>query len=471
MTVCMREARDPSRLSGTGVPWFGVIAGTCAVVALAYWLGASWLANPVLGIPMGVWAVPIGVAIVRWGDRIVLDAWLQRVADSATGMSERLTGLVEAGEQRIAPIARSLVDRPASDGESRVRVGLAIDADPAARLMAFGSGAVQMVALDRGQASRQVARQLRLDAILADRGDDGWRISVYPATSNVSETTESYPTSYPTSYPSGQPTLGSDGSSSDWPDWSLRRRLSYATVFPTSLVPDHVSLGRPMLAESFEAELLAALVEAAGAVARGATLADRRAIRPTLMKLSDLVVRAAVRRDPPMSAIPAARLVGAWLSTYDGPLSLEQRCEGIEAASAVLGRDAESMLRVAAARFAAGEDDSGLEAIESCEDQLLALTASEIDQVPFVLSELECGSHDDDMLVGRVAAGLRLAAAGLEGPTLERVVEDTEDDIRHAPVLIGRDPEAALLLRVLRGLVTPSYAVHEADAGGTQLAA
>lgn len=408
------------------------------MVALAYWLGANWLASPVLGIPLGVWAIPVCVATVRWGDRIVLDRWLRRVADTATGLTTNLSGrLGEQVASAAAPI-RGLGERltsSRSDDDGRVRVGLALDADAAARVMAFASGVAQFVVLDRGQASRQVAQQLGLDAILADRGEEGWRITLFPPFSTSGN-------HYPTAYPSASPNA--------WADWSLRRRLSYATVFPSRLDADHVSLGRPQLTESFEAELLAALSESAAALARAAEGTDRRAVRPSLMRLSDLVVRAAVRRQPPMAAVPAARVAGAWLATYDGPLPLEQRSEGIEAAAVVLGHDAESLLRAAAVRFAIGEDESGFEALERCEDQLQVHGIADFDQLPFVMSELECGSEDDVMLVGRVAAGLRLACSTLDARMLETALEDTSDDIRHAKVLTGRDPEAALLLRVLR---------------------
>lgn len=368
----------------------------------------------------------------------MLDRWLRRVADTATELTTTISGRLGEQVAHAANPLRGLGERFSSsrvNDDGRVRIGLALDADAAARVMAFASGVAQFVVLDRGQAGRQTAQQLGLDAIMADRGEEGWRITLFPP---FSTSGNHYPTSYPSS------------SGSTWADWSLRRRLSYATVFPQRLDADHVSLGRPQLAESFEAELLAALSEAAGALARAAHGIDRRAVRPAMVRLSELVVRAAVRRQPPMASVPAARVAGAWLATYDGPFPLERRVEGIEAAAVVLGHDAESLLRAAAARFAIGEDESGFEALERCEDQLRVQGVAEFDQLPFVMSELECGSDDDVMLVGRVAAGLRLACATLDARVLETALEDTADDIRHAKVLTGRDPEAALLLRVLR---------------------
>lgn len=485
-TTQSRHGAEPLRT----VPMFPVLLGTCAVVVTAYVLGATWLTDPVLGVPLGIWFLPIAFALAHWGGQIrveragsgIAGLWramlanppgsrflgrLWRAVAAAGGAfaaawndqafwigpspedlevasyhpgRARMGGVERADEHTDAdstesassePVRHIVHATPRRRGPARVGVSLSL---PAARELLRGPAThgVEWIALV-DQASERAAREHGYDAVLSTDHEGSVRLTL------------------------------SDPAEDAWPDWRDELGAAYPAVFRARLEPQRVTLATPGDAIPIDPTLTRALIESAVLLHRSAGL-DTGATGMSsqawsaMTRLSDLLVRSAARSEFPASAIPAARVVSAWAATTTGSLDIHARLDAIEAAGRVLGEESGVQLRLAAARFGAAEDDAALSALRLAFEQLELRRRAQgdealtIDQVPFVHSELEHAMANDPMAVGRIAAGMCLCAALTPASGVAYLGDDFADDLRYAPWLLGRDQDRALLLRVLREL-------------------
>ncbi len=466
-----RDASTPGSFSPLQARGYSAVAllSACGLVATAYWLGASWLADPVLGIPSGVWATVVLFGVIRWGDSLVLDGAVRRALGLAKSGRNTGAGLIGrwfsscresigkgcqawAGARRKA--CRSLADRldpdravedeivwrPGPEDEApafkpepqraarregvRVRIGVACSGVVASGVIRGGRACpgVGWLRLEPGAGTPQNARRMGFDAIVHDASERGIVVNTHSADEVASRP-------------------------ADWarPDAAA----TYASVFPTRYDPHQVTLGHPRFEDPYEHELASALASAAaGAVKAGDTNADASSL---FLNLRDVLVRGVLRQDSPAMLVPAARAVSGWFVCCERNASVEERLEGVEAAARVLGDDPVVLMRLAAARFAASRDEEGHQALHEA-FRLLVQRDDRVraDQYRFIQSEIEHADEHDPMVVGRLAAGMALIAASSEPGALHHLRGDIADDLDHAEWLVGRDQDKALILEALR---------------------
>ncbi|MCC6678982.1 MAG: hypothetical protein IT436_17795 [Phycisphaerales bacterium] len=481
----MNAPTNPSDSAPAFIPGFSghrVVAptlGWCALTATAHSLGASWLASPVMGMPAGVWLIGLGLGSphalraaaaaarrrARARELHAPPAWIptsrrwpvsapgRAVADAITSGLSRAADLAVRRRAPGLPTLAALHDRlpwPARP----VRIALALDeARAAAIISAPGVIECELIRQPSAAAEDTEARELhRFDAIVQD-GPAGLVVLTPEA----------------------------PGHEASWYDWSDQRPLAYAGVFPMRVDCGRLSLSGLSMRSDRDAALARALIEAAAILSRSGhrlTLADRilgrRPVnelrcdgapdaRPVLARdpaeacLKDLMFRVQsfdLTTAPTTAQRAAARLVSAWLSTrplgpdFDADMAARRR--GIEAAAQVAGDEPEVMLRLAAVRFAAMDDDGGYDALWRA-DRILRdrQTLPGSDQFLFLQAELDMGPYGP-MTLGRAAAGICLLCATTPVERIPYVRDDLIDDMRYSGWLVGRDQDRAMLLEVFR---------------------
>lgn len=252
-----------------------------------------------------------------------------------------------------------------------------------------------------------------------------------------------------------------------WANWTTRLPLGYAGVFPTRIDTAYITCGVLDLVNERDARLVARLAEAAGLLGRiDSRLSPRAmdgrwpirdlilpggALERTMLRLSH-VLAADWTRHPARSvtgARAAARAASAWLASWDDIDSKERR-RLVEACAEILGDEPESMLRVAAARLAAYEDDSGLHALSKGFKLLITQREPVVaDPLAFVHAEIEFGSPSV-LTLGRAASGLCLLWATSNQESLDYLRDDLLEDLRFASRFVGHDQDHLLLREVIR---------------------
>lgn len=461
-------------------PLVGPAVGLCALTATAHALGASWLASPVMGLPAGMWLIGMGIGaphairkarraarsremslgqgVSAGGSLPTARAWprsgfWKNAADYAAARMGEFAEWAQDhgfGGERL-PGMCGLVRWP----RRSLRVGLALDdAARQALIKAPGSLECEWVMLPGGdEAPTELMRRHGLDALVRDR--------------------EAGPEVF---------TAERAGREATWYDWSSRRPLAYTSIFPMHVDCARVSLAGLILRLDRDAALARTLVEAAAALARAPHrlgLPDRLAGRGPFQDGGALVPQTdpAVSRDPAeaclkdlafrlqsfeLTAVPTAaqrataRVVSAWLATRplaeDAEADITGRRRGLEAAAQIAGDEPEVMLRLAAVRFAALDDDAGYDALWRA-DRILRdrEVLPGLDQTAFLQAELDFGAYGP-MTLGRAAAGICLLCATTPVERIPYVRDDLIDDMRYSGWLVGRDQDRAMLLEIFRRL-------------------
>lgn len=270
-----------------------------------------------------------------------------------------------------------------------------------------------------------------------------------------------------------------DGLEAGWFDWAFERPLSYASVFPCRVDCERLEVE---LSEHDSPVLMAAMLEAASWSSRSParlTLEDRLKgrcvaspvrktprrveawkpavdrIEQSMRRLVDVVCEHTSNRSShaatPMERA-AARVASAWLATWTGPMPDAERRNGIECCAELAGDEAEVALRLAAARLACGSDRTGLDALESADRMLRDRSLIPgVDQFAFVQAELAT-QLQTPLAVGRVAAGACMIASTMSAEKFVFFKDDVLDELKHSPLLVGRDQDHRLLVQVFRTL-------------------
>lgn len=433
------------------------------VVACAWLLGATWLAGLVLGVPVGLWMVGLGLGVAgvlaqRWPGLTCSDLriWLTpacwRVADamtrSARWMLERIVG-----EHRTYGIEKGVcawLDRMPW-WVSPLRIGL--DLSPGVgRALAAAPGLVRVRWLEiNGEAARDDANAFcekhGLDAVVFALPAGGLRIV----------------------------TLRRAGRDAALPDWSLDRPVTLGTLFQYRVDPGVVEIG------PCSARLQRACLEAAAVLARlpsrlnmtdrlagrrpVSSLTGGRELRPFEHAQSDTPAQvmasllAAAQEEGISASAPArlaARAASAWAATpvpNRRVVDEHARREVLESVCQAMPGDLASHLRLGAARFAALDDSGGLDQLAMAYEVLREQRCGRDCTVDAAfLEEALLQSPDDSASVGRVAAGLTLLIGATPPDQLDYLRDDLLDEARFADWLIGRDPDTRLLDQVFRRL-------------------
>lgn len=249
-----------------------------------------------------------------------------------------------------------------------------------------------------------------------------------------------------------------------WYDWGAPRPLSYASVFPSRLDPARVTID---LSEGgCWPEVVRLLVEASALMSREAwrlDLSDRLAGRrpldfadansPAAGMLRIIMGRVAhllPGAQPSPIVRTAARVLSAWAATAPEGTGEDDRRSAAEAAAAACPDEPEVLLRLASVRFGCLSDAEGHLAIQGAARLLRGrevLPAS--DPGAFLLAELST-SPPSPWTTGRLAAGVCLVLGAATHQRLSFLSDDLMDDLRHSPVLLGRDADHRLILEVMR---------------------
>ncbi len=270
-----------------------------------------------------------------------------------------------------------------------------------------------------------------------------------------------------------------EGFEAGWFNWGMERPLSYASVFPCRVDCEELEVE---LCEGDSPRLLAAVLEAAAWSGRSParlTLQDRlkgrciaspmrrtttkveswkpavdhieRAMRCLVDQVGDAAAAKGLAKATATERA-AARAASAWLATWTGPMPDSERRVGIEACADLAGDEPEIALRLAAAHLACGADGAGLDAIERADRMLRDRTLIPgFDQFAFVQAELAT-ELQTPLAAGRVAAGACLIAATMPAQKFAFFMEDVLDELKHSPLLVGRDQDHRMLVQVFRTL-------------------
>jgi len=426
--------------------------GACALVGTSAWLGAEWLRASWLGLPVGAWLIGAGLGALH----LHLTGRLRRDLSVGVSLSDSARAAREwaaATARRAGDAALAAHDRyvlPAAEavgGASRLRTRLRIGLDlPMSEVRAILDASAQApdpemgidwVRVEAGREDQNDCRRYGLDALIRRASTGALRIAVPEH----------------------------DGHDAAWHDWAVRPPLSYAAVFPTRIDPAAVTLGDLSLSDPADLDLVMRLASCAAILGRSPArlrVRDRLAGRGSqaaaaaaapepagrwMLELADHVARRAADPDRTGAGAwrAAARAAQAWLVTAEPARSMEDLRRLVEAMDRFLPHEPESLLRVAAARFAAFEDEAGMETLTRAFNVLRASGYTPIaDPVPFVMSEIELGSPTP-LAVGRVAAGMCLMWATASPRTLEYLRADLIDDLRHAGGAAWRGKDGKLL--------------------------
>ncbi|MBL8964136.1 MAG: hypothetical protein JNK70_08705 [Phycisphaerae bacterium] len=478
-TCPTRDGEIPRADVPSGVLVVGSLAllGSCAVVALAHHLGAHWLAQPALGLPAGVWVVVLSAALGVRSQRKTT------AARSAGEPRPAMPGRPQSGLARWSLIRRRVVTSAvefafrsawAADSIlSRTPVGgLGFDETSRMRISARLRGLRRRASPVRiGLAMRRRRAELvlghvheRSTWVVMEAVTDGPRAAGEGADAVVLEECPGVVRIQ---------TIERPGSDAAWFDWGRRRPMSYESVFPLRLDPFQVRLDLSSDGDiERSADITAALALAAAVHSRHEERLDvadhllgRRIapgclaaaggedpVRWSMSNLASLMEWRSRSGRATAADRAAARVVSAWLASWDETVSEDRRRSWCEACARVLPDEPEVMLRLGAVRLSCMDDEMGIAALRDADAMLhgdVGLLAS--DPGAFLRSELEHGP-ENPMTVGRVASGLCLAFAGVPTDRLAFVQEDLLDDMRFASWLVGRDQDRALLVRVLREL-------------------
>lgn len=271
-----------------------------------------------------------------------------------------------------------------------------------------------------------------------------------------------------------------------WYDWTTERPLSYASVFPT-----RVDCGRITLPANEDgapaASILRSLLDAAAILARhparlgfrdrlhgrrpanaranrtdrfGPFAPSREHIAPAMLALASQLESSPFSATPSSALRAAAHACGAWLTMWTDRFEDEQRRNLMEGVARVTGDEPQTMLRLAAARFAVVDDSAGIEAMLRAQSVLHAQGLPEFDQSAFLQSELEHGVCAP-IALGRVASGIALVCASLGNDKIPYFRDDVMDDARYSGWLVGRDQDRKFLLEVFDAIIRERASVPQ----------
>lgn len=271
-----------------------------------------------------------------------------------------------------------------------------------------------------------------------------------------------------------------------WYDWTIERPLSYASVFPT-----RVDCGRITLPANEDgppaASILRSLLDTAATLSRhparlgfrdrlngrrpacarvnrtdrfGPFTPAREYIAPAMLSLATQLESAPFSATPSSALRAAAHACGAWLAMGADRLEDAARRTMLEGVARATGDEPQTMLRLAAARFAVVDDSAGLEALLRAQHVLHTQGLPEFDQSAFLQSELEHGVSAP-IALGRVAAGIALVCASLTADKIPYFRDDVMDDARYSGWLVGRDQDRKFLLEVFDAIIRDRASVPQ----------
>ena len=449
-----------------GLPAPAVVAlCACAIVATGGSLGADWLRAIVLGLPAGLWIV-LGATAFSWvrARRLGATSRAMRLFESHGARPIPIDGPAGAlALHVIGPALAWLVDRARTacdalwvPAERRVEIER--------RLAAWLESA--------GWPERplRIGVDLPLDVKLALTSRPGldhvtW-VSVAAGTHDQADCAhhdlDALVRQPPTGHARVTARIDHDREAA-WYDWTTPRPITYAAVFPGRVDPERVTLADLDWRDPDHADLAARIAEAVALHARhparvglAGRLRGRRLGCPASVRLSAAMASLGgtpAGEEPTPTHRGVARAVGAFFAGDFALAEIDTRSALVNAAASTLPDEPEAVLRQAAVRFGALEDDEAIDLILHADTMLRDnRDAGVVDHLPFLQSEVEHGLPGP-LTLGRVAAGICLVCATTPAERLDLLRDDLLDDLRYSGWLVGRDNDRAVLIEVFRRLV------------------
>ncbi|MFG0258868.1 MAG: hypothetical protein ACF8LK_00835, partial [Phycisphaerales bacterium JB041] len=436
-------------VSPSAPPWAIVLAG-CGLVVTGHVLGVSWLREPVLGLPAGMWFIGLLTTLCAGPVRVRLAAWVEKLFGLfGTGGSAKQLD-TESGEDANSAgwWPRNRVASVCLDGATRLAAGLV----QLAWLPLWG-GELSVMGDGRRRFESWLAartlptRPLRVGRCRPDDEADalvsvaaggssariewfrmgGWDDPVGACRRHLFDAAVYHDGEGPVRVV----TLERPDHSAGVVEWAdLVGPLTFGSLFPGRVDPAAVVIeGADSARVRESAGLLRALIEAAATLSRSEhrlTLADRvlgRRVTDVIERPGGLSLWKSSRSSAGLAMERLSREAAAHTESWpeaaaigidaasaffvaSPAMSPTERLDGLRAlvgAGAVSGKTA---LRLGASNIAGLEDDEGMEWLVRA-DALLrdgSTEVAELDHVAFLESELSHGS-DDPMGVGRAAAG------------------------------------------------------------------
>lgn len=464
--------------SGLGPRTIATLCG-CALASTGYVLGATWLEQPWLGLPLGLWLIGAGIGATHmWADRLsgrgaaVHRATRHRVpfrdsftTDNLVATVMELSGVparsVESARRKVKQISNqaglSLTPRA-------IRIALDLSHRDFERLRSAGAAAlapnlaIEWVRAEAGLLTDAPRQALNFDALVRRepeaRGQAG---------------TGGDPHLFLPEHPE-QPAA--------WYSWSAPTTPGFGTTFPSRVDPAAIRLEGIDFADPLHTRLAADLIVAAATLAaapvrrpggllaalRGGALDDslaHSAAEVAMIRLGatlEELLAACKRREselPPVAKV-AARALSAWTATWQTlpgmPPIHHERHRLAKLAAELIPDEPEAHLRLGAAQIAAFEDTMALSSFANAGRILRrnAMTCNS-DQLAFIQAEITLG-EPSGLTLGRVAAGLCLVWATTPSSSLSYLHDDVLDDLQHSGWLANREQDRKLLADVLQEL-------------------
>lgn len=258
-----------------------------------------------------------------------------------------------------------------------------------------------------------------------------------------------------------------------WQDWTADPEVSFPAAFPSRLDVSRLEWSR---IEDLDWPLAHDLLIAAAVMSRSVartTFSDvlnGRHFQPdalTHLRRGDIApltpqrnwfdtsLLSATRRlakEPSRDLTPvrqaAARLCGAAATMTDWRVDEHTRINAALAAGKVLGDDPISLLQLAAAQIGCFRDEQGVRTLTLANDAIRRSNhLGALDQVAFLNAEAATGEKVP-LTTGRLAAGMCIAFAGICPTRIRFAVDDFFEELLDSGLLLGREPDIALLRNV-----------------------
>lgn len=258
-----------------------------------------------------------------------------------------------------------------------------------------------------------------------------------------------------------------------WQDWTADPEVSFPAAFPSRLDVSRLEWSR---IEDLDWPLAHDLLIAAAVMSRSVartTFADvlngrhfqpdalthirRGEIAPLTPQRNwfDTSLLSATRRlakEPSRDLTPvrqaAARLCGAAATMTDWRVDEHTRINAALAAGRVLGNDPISLLQLAAAQIGCFRDEQGVRTLSQANEAIRRSNhLGALDQIAFLNAEAATGEKVP-LTTGRLAAGMCIAFAGICPTRIKFAVDDFFEELLDSGLLLGREPDIALLRNV-----------------------
>lgn len=460
---------------------------SCAGAGTAFVLGVDWLAEPVAGVPAGLWLVGGAIGLAELHARGIAERWARGLTAGRGGwgglalpslpwlslggwgwprgfkgdeLRSAFTDITRRAGSGLSGGTRlgEKLGLGSVDGVQTVRIGVDLTEREFKELAPEESVSpwiapgvrVRWFRVPSGQfsAAREDLAAHKLDALV--RRQIGGSVFAFFAER--------------------------PGKPAAWLDWNADLPLSYPGLFPSRFDAAQVELAGWTAADGSTNAVARELVTSGAVLSRTAArlkparvFKDRTLDGPevaegvsdrALHALADAFLdyarrpfpRPAASAEQPGLIQAAGRLLAAWASSNEQTLGASDREALLTAASEGMEHEPVQVLRLATAQFAAGQDEQGMRSLLWARRRLRSAGSECVSEpLAFVQSEIEMG-RPGGLSLGRIAAGLTLLWATSPAEQADYLRDDISDDLRHSGWLSGRKDDLAVIERVMNEL-------------------